>query len=251
MMYKTAFFVLLLAILTYLSGTLASQNGATVVKTEQICTPITVRGAPPGLNVTFASMQVPAIDPDGKGVVTTINVQTYPGTGETLTNIDKLFFWVDTQHSIKTAREVAQNVTGLNLSRRDIVYTITAPASLIEGPSAGAALTVATIAALKNLTIRRDVMITGTINPDGTLGSAGAIGEKAIAARKNNATLFIVPSGSIGNGETIREKACNTISGMEYCEIKYVRRETDISNQTGIKVKEVNNIQEALKYLIG
>ena len=102
-----------------------------------------------------------------------------PGTGRTLTNIDEILFWIDTQRSIRLAREVAENVTGLDMESYDLVYTITADASIIEGPSAGAAITVATIASLQGRGIRDDVTITGTISEDGSVESAGAIKEKA------------------------------------------------------------------------
>ena len=102
-----------------------------------------------GANV--ASIFVPAVDEDEQGVVTVLTVQAIDGTGtgKILVNIDRILFWGDTQDSIRTARDVAQNVRELNLSQTDLVYTITANASIIEGPSAGAALTAATIAAVE------------------------------------------------------------------------------------------------------
>ena len=63
------------------------------------------------------------------------------------------------------------------------------------GPSAGAALTIATIAALKHDSIRSDVVITGTINADGTIGQIGGVLEKAQAAKDIGAKLFLVPVG--------------------------------------------------------
>ena len=58
-----------------------------------------------------------AVDQNGKGVSTPLVVEVKPGTGEALTNIDKLLFWTDTQQSIQTAKAVAENITGINASR--------------------------------------------------------------------------------------------------------------------------------------
>jgi len=97
-----------------------------------------------------------------------------------LVNVDNLLFWVDTQYSIRTAKYVAEDIANINASDIDLIYSIETNASVIEGQSAGAALTIATIAILENKTLKSDVIITGTINPDGSIGSVGAILAKAI-----------------------------------------------------------------------
>ena len=79
-------------------------------------------------------IRVPAVDENNKGVTTLIGVQAETGTGRTLVNLDVLSY-VDTQDSIRIARQVAEDVTGLDLSRTDLTYTIRANASVIEGPS--------------------------------------------------------------------------------------------------------------------
>ena len=68
----------------------------------------------------------------------------------------------------------------MDLSEYDLVYTIKANATVIEGASAGAALAVATVAALTGKELNSSVMMTGTINHDGTIGPVGGIFEKAI-----------------------------------------------------------------------
>jgi len=201
-------------------------------------------------NITYSTIYVPAVDQENQGIITAISVQASPGTGQILTNIDRLLFWVDTQQSILTAKGVAENTTGLNLDEYDLTYTITANASVIEGPSAGAAITVATIAALQNRTVNPDVTITGSINEDGSLGPAGGITEKARAASANNMTLFFIPKGILKSG-TQREKSCEQINGSEYCEIIYIPREADGIEGIDIEVREIENIKEALEYFMG
>ncbi|RLI98395.1 MAG: hypothetical protein DRO99_00805 [Candidatus Aenigmatarchaeota archaeon] len=66
-------------------------------------------------NMTSARVVVPAVDDNGVGVPTVLLVQVVPGSGKSLVNIDRLFFWVDTQNSIRTAMHVAENILGMNL----------------------------------------------------------------------------------------------------------------------------------------
>ena len=138
-------------------------------------------------------MYLPAVNSEGAGVNTILTVEAMPGSGRTLTDIDNLLFWADTQHSMRVARRVAENFTGKKVEDYDIVYTIQANASLIGGPSAGAALAITTIAALENKNLKKNVMITGGINHDGTISPVSSILEKAQAAKKTGATLFLVP----------------------------------------------------------
>src|SRR5262249_43492100 len=63
---------------------------------------------------------------------------------------------------------------GYDITRR-ITYTVSRP---IQGPSASAALTVALLAALRREPLRPEVVMTGTINPDGTIGPVSGVPAK-------------------------------------------------------------------------
>ncbi|NOZ82029.1 MAG: hypothetical protein GXO63_02665 [Candidatus Micrarchaeota archaeon] len=202
----------------------------------------------PGSNESSITMRVPAVDENGNGVLVDLTVETRPGKNRILANIDKLLFWVDTQHSIQTAKEVAVNLTGIDTSGLDIIYTINTNASIVGGPSAGAALTVATISALLNKTPRKDVVITGTINPDGTIGEVGGILEKAEAAKRGGAKMILVPKGQRTEVKVVPNETCVSKPGFLYCETVYVKKRIDISKRVGITVREVENISEALGY---
>jgi len=193
------------------------------------------------------SILVPAVDEDGEGVVTKIDVMIKEGTGKILTNIEGILVFVDTQNSIRTACNVAGDVAGFDLSETDIIYTVTADAAVIEGPSAGAAITVATVAALTEQELDPTVMITGTIHPDGRIGSVGEVTEKALTSKEIGAELFLVPRGSelpsSFNYERVTE--CEFRNGLEYCESHYEKSQ---ANGIGIDIMEVGNIQDALEY---
>lgn len=202
----------------------------------------------PGSEISVASIFMPAVDNEGNGVTTILDVQILEGSGRALANIDKLLFWTDTQNSIRTARSVAEEITKKNLSKYDLVYTIRANASIIEGPSAGAALTIATIAALKEREINKSVMITGTINHDGTIGPVGEILEKAKAAKSIGAELFLVPLAQSTQITYSSQRHCESIGWSQICTIEQIPEKIDVSEESGIGIIEVRSVRDALKY---
>jgi uncharacterized protein len=197
---------------------------------------------------SFASIHVPAVDENEQGVVTLLTVQAINemGSGKILVNIDRIFFWGDTQDSIRTARNVAQETRNLDLSNVDLVYTITANASVIEGPSAGAAIAIATVFAVEDREVNSSIMITGTIENDGSIRQVGGILAKANASRDQGAQVLLVPPGQ--TIERIENLDCEWIGWIEDCKIVY--ETVNVAQQSGIRVIEVNNINEALNYFL-
>ena len=199
---------------------------------------------------SFAAVRIPAVDKDEKGVITVMTVQVVPGSGRILTNIDKLLFWVDTQNSIRKATVVAENVTGLDISKYDIIYTIQANASVIGGPSAGAAITLATIAALQNKSIDDSVMITGSINHDGTIGPVGGIFEKAVISKEVGAVTLLVPLTQSTQVTYKTRQYCEKIGWMDFCTTETYPVKLDIEKDAGIHVEEIMTIEEAMGYML-
>lgn len=197
---------------------------------------------------TKISMYLPAVDADGKGVNTILTIEVTPGTGRTLTDIDNLLFWADTQHSIRIARRVAENITRRRMEDYDIVYTIEANATLIGGPSAGAALAIATIAALEGRKLKDNVMITGSINHDGSIGPVSAILEKAKAAKEAGVTLFLVPL--LQSRDVIYETTenCEVFGASQICTTETKPRKVDVAYETDIEIVEVASVQDAMEY---
>lgn len=194
---------------------------------------------------------VPAVDSEGRGVATRLTVETMSGEGRILSNIDKLVFWVDTQSSIQTAENVAENYTGINTDYTDIIYSIrSVNATLVGGPSAGAALTLATIAALQQKQPNNSVMITGTINEEGEIGPVGGVLEKARAAKSVGATLFLVPVGEGTEKTTEPVEKCVQKKDFVYCETKYETETINIGESLGIEIKEVATISDAARYFL-
>lgn len=195
------------------------------------------------------TMELPAVDSHGNGVTTQLVVETKNGTGKTLANIDVLLFWVDTQQSIQAARTAAEKLTGVDTSSIDLIYGINANnISLVGGPSAGAALTIATIAALEGKQLAPDVMITGTIEDDGSIGPVGGVYEKARAAKPAGAKTFLVPPNESTETFTAPVETCDKAPGRIFCQTVYQTQTVDIGTDLGITVKEVSNVRDALPY---
>ncbi len=199
---------------------------------------------------SLVSVAIPAVDKEGTGVTTMMFVQAMPGSGRILTNIDRLLFWVDTQNSIRRATQVAENITGIKTTEYDMVYTIQANASVIGGPSAGAAITIATIAALQNKSINRSVLITGSVNHDGSIGPVGNIVEKAVVSRESGARLFLVPMTQSSEITYKTREYCEKIGWVDFCTTETYPLKVDIEEEAGIQVKEVMDIEDAMKYML-
>ncbi len=192
---------------------------------------------------------LPAVDQSGNGVHVSLIVETKNGRDRILTNIDKLVFWTDTQGSIQTAKSVAKNITGVDTNDIDIIYTIEGNnATLVGGPSAGAGLTIATISVLKQKPLRKDVMITGTIEKNRTIGKVGGIEEKAKAAKEAGVSIFLIPEGALGETKTKVVESCERTEKVTYCETAYKEVEFNLSREVGIEVKEIKTIEEAMEY---
>ena len=196
------------------------------------------------------TMELPAVDENGNGVTATLIVEARPGKGRVLTDINDLLFFIDTQNSIQIAKDVAENMTGVKTDNIDLVYQIETSAEAIGGPSAGAAITLATIAVLENKTINSSVMITGTIEPDGSIGKVGAILEKAKAAKEKGAEVFLVPVGQSVDTKYVQRRECKWIGRIYYCETEYVAKAVNVTDSVGILVIEVDNIMEAMEYAL-
>ena len=129
-----------------------------------------------------------------QGVVLSATIELRQGEGRVLFNtIPRI--GIDIQTSAVTAVRAAEEITGVSLSKTDIILTITADeeVEIVDGSSAGAAITVALITMLTDMEIVDSVYITGMIGFDGSIGPVSGILQKALAAAENGATAFIVP----------------------------------------------------------
>lgn len=171
------------------------------------------------------------------------------GTGHVFVDTNP-FTQVDLQGSARIAAMVASDVLGINEKSYDFYYIIEIDSPVIGGPSAGGALTVATIAAIKNWTIMPKVAMTGMIDPDETIGPVGGIPFKLRAAADKGVTVFLVPQGQLVMNitkfnVTMRNSSVTHNVSEETVDIG------KLGNELNVTVKEVGTIQDAVLEFTG
>ena len=150
-------------------------------------------------------------------------LEVRPGNGNIY--IDSLpLTRIDTQISTRFANAVACDFLDTDCSQHDFFYKLRTGTNVIGGPSAGAGITVLTVAVLDNQQIRQDVVMTGTINSGGLVGPVGGLREKALASHNEGLVKLLVPSLALGNKTSIE----------------------NISENLSIDIMPVSNLEEAL-----
>lgn len=197
-----------------------------------------------------ASANIAATTQSGEGAIGKANVDIESGTGRVLLDTNP-FIETDTQLSIKTARNIAEDVVGISLRDKNVIYSFSIDGDYVGGPSAGAAMTLATIAAIDDeRAVRNDVVATGTIEEDGNIGRVGGVPEKAFAAGNSGAEVFIVPEGqeTFTYYREVVERRQSPL-GFVHEDVRYVPETISLNNITqerfGMETVEVRNIEEA------
>ncbi|WMJ82476.1 Lon family ATP-dependent protease [Clostridium sp. MB40-C1] len=98
--------------------------------------------------------------------------------------------------SVFNAASVIRKLTDRDISDYDI-HVNAIGGGRIDGPSAGAAITICIISALLNKPIRQDIAITGEISLRGKIKPVGGIFEKIYGARRRGIKLVVVPKANI------------------------------------------------------
>ncbi|MBI4150215.1 hypothetical protein HY488_02305 [Candidatus Woesearchaeota archaeon] len=148
------------------------------------------------------------------GSIANLYIDVKEGTGRVF--IDTLpASKLDTQMSTRLARSIACKYVDVDCSALDFFYTIRANSAIVGGPSAGAAVAVVTVAVLKNLELREDVAITGTISSGNLIGPVGGLKDKIDAAATNGITTVLIPIGE--RSQKLEEN--ETIDLVEYGKI--------------------------------
>jgi predicted S18 family serine protease len=182
------------------------------------------------------------------GVMLNITAEVKPGKGRVLVDTQPLM-GVVFQDAANTAVYVAENRTGVSLAGSDVIFSINAPGQVpsVDGPSAGALMTLLAISAIEKKPLREDVTLTGTIDQDGNVGAIGGIVEKAQAAKDSGKSLFLLPRANANllrytqqarqyYGFTVIQQVPTTVDAKTYVE-------TNI----GVPVQYVDTIDDVLQ----
>ena len=144
------------------------------------------------------------------GVMGNLTVDLVPGNSNILMDV-KPYLQPDLQYSAVKAVSVATTMQPQSAAY-DYHFFYNSTGDVIGGESAGAAATIATLAALEGKDVKTNVAITGTINPDGSIGPVGGIPQKTKAVADAGYTLFLVPKGQSGMS---RDVAGNSLEVRE------------------------------------
>jgi uncharacterized protein len=101
---------------------------------------------------------------------------------------------VDTQASVRYANKIACDMLQVDCGRYDFFYTIRANSAIVGGPSAGAAITVLTVAVLDNEPLDQETAMTGTINSGGIIGPVAGVTAKVSGARSAGISKVLIPA---------------------------------------------------------
>ena len=131
-----------------------------------------------------------------------------------------------------SAAVVATLLTGSDLGGVEITFDLT---GRIDGPSAGALMTAGVIALLRGDEIQDDITMTGTVNPDGTVGPVGGIPYKLDGAVDAEKSRVLVPLGQRMSPDDTKE----LVDVVELGQTK------------GLEVAEAGNIYEVYEAFTG
>lgn len=235
---------LLLSPLATLAFPFQMENGKESLKTLSVAGELT------------AQSHIVAVTNRNEGVLGGVNVEITPeGKGRVLINTNP-FVEPDTQFSAETAVNVAEEYTQMSLNNKDVIITFDMDSNVVGGPSAGASMTLAVIAAIQGKKVHAEMVITGTIEPDGRIGPIGGVLEKAQAAAEKGMTIFLIPAGQ--GTLTYYERQITerqTAGGYTIRRASYVPKTINLATyakeEFGLEVREVRTIQEAAQVMLG
>ncbi len=179
-------------------------------------------------------VKVLAVTSDGRGLGADLFLNLEAGNGTVWISAEPLV-GTTTQSAAQVAVNLARNYSS-DARKYDYKFSIQSNASLVEGPSAGAAMALVVISSLQNKKVPANVALTGTIDESGNVGQVGGIYEKSKEAANLGIDLFMIPRGEAV--QTVRENGTvKSINLVQYG-----------PTELGMKILEVGTIDEVLEY---
>ena len=171
-------------------------------------------------NVTVYGIAV--FNETGSGELAKISMFLKPGYGGMFLDVSEKTFGADLQESMPLIRDYAEEFTEKNLMYKDVVVNIEFTGKNVQGTSGSAAMAVGLIAMLQDIELKNDTVLTGVLNPDGTLDQVNSLNLKIGVAKNLGVKEILIP-----------KVQCASVN----------------ASITGITVTCVNSIREALKYM--
>jgi uncharacterized protein len=181
---------------------------------------------------------------EDEGVIGTLELKLIPGNSNVLIDTDP-YIETDLQHSSNMAVDVAKSIAKNKANNIDFLFTYRISSKAVGGQSAGAAATIVAIAALENRDIKDNIILTGTVNEDGTIGPVHGILEKAKAASDAGYEVLLVPEGQ---SRIVYFEPTFDLS-FSLSSRKFTPKTLNL-DEIGIEIIEVGSIQEAQQYMV-
>jgi ATP-dependent Lon protease len=163
------------------------------------------------------------------GDLLTIEVAVMPGKGKierTGSLGDVMKESVEAARSVVRARSRALGIPDDAWDKHDIHVHAPEGATPKDGPSAGAAMTLAMVSALTRIPVRADVAMTGEITLRGEVLPIGGLKEKLLAAHRGGIKTVLIPEDNV---KDLHEIAENVKNRLEIIPVKWIDRVFDIA----------------------
>ena len=154
-----------------------------------------------------------------------IQVGFFESSAEAIGQMSKAAGWL--------AALVSTEVLEEDLSKHQISFSRT---DRVDGPSAGGLMTSGLVALFRGDAFPADVSMTGTINPDGTIGPVGGIAHKIKGASESGVKRFAIPLGQRHDTDLCSGEVLDMV---------------EVGRALGVEVAEVGDIREAYTFLTG
>jgi uncharacterized protein len=196
-----------------------------------LCFSLSVTAISPTENV-----KIFAVTESNEGMSADLHLHVIPGNGEVAFVTSNSLVGKDTQTTGNIAIKVAEKQSTVSAQNNNFVFDIIANAVEVDGPSAGAAMTLVAYSVLAERPLPQDIAVTGTINSDGSIGVVSGIYAKAKVASQIGINLFMIPKGEANH--VIKENGkTQSINLLSYA-----------MEEWGMKVIEVTTIEDVLEF---
>jgi len=163
------------------------------------------------------------------GDLLTIEAATMPGKG-TITRTgslgDVMKESVEAARTVVRSRALALGIKPSSFEKTDIHIHVPDGATPKDGPSAGAAMTLAIVSALTGIPVRSDVAMTGEITLRGEVTAIGGLKEKLLAALRGGIKTVLIPEENI---KDLQEIPDNVKANLEIVPVRWLDKVLEIA----------------------
>jgi ATP-dependent Lon protease len=163
------------------------------------------------------------------GDLLTIEAALMPGKGNIIRTGslgDVMKESVEAARTVVRSRAPSLGIKAETFEKSDIHIHVPDGATPKDGPSAGAAMTLAMVSALTGIAVRSDVAMTGEITLRGEVTAIGGLKEKLLAALRGGIKTVLIPEENI---KDLQEIPDNVKQNLEIVPVRWLDKVLEIS----------------------